>query len=251
MSNVGLGFVAVSNDLGESWTTTTPFSPIIYNLPVTVVPGTSFDLPFAPVHGIAIRRNGYRLFRDDSGGIDFGISGRTVTLAIPLQNGEVIIVDSTIGGTFGGSLTPSIGTALSGAFNDGTQTATVATGASTTSFTSATAFVVGTIFLFTGGTVGNIGKTCYVSARSGSGPYTYTVDGTHDCTGLSSTPAASDAFSVAFTLPHTPTGGVELILSGVTLVQGGDWMLVDNAVQYITVAPETTGFWHLADFVYA
>lgn len=76
----------------------------------------------------------------------------------------------------------------------GNPTGTASGGTSTTSFTTATAVPVGAVLMFTSGTVANVGKSCYVSAVSGTGPYTLTVDATHGSSGLSSTPASTDAF---------------------------------------------------------
>jgi len=234
---IGFGLVWKSSDLGDSWTAgpstygsvviDAEMTPLV-TVPVPGVGATAISIP--NVHGFAIYLNGLRLYRNDGTGVDYSYDSttETATLKIGLRTGDIVEVDLSLSQPgdlviFEYSEAPygTINAAVSG---------TVATGSSTTSFTSATPFAVGTVLLFTGGTGGNVGKSCEVTAVSGSGPWTYTVGASHNTTGLSATPAATDAFTVGYSLTDTPTTNVALFVGPCRVKQGLDFTMTDNIV---------------------
>lgn len=119
-----------------------------------------------------------------------------------------------------GAASPATATITIQVANNGTFT--IATGASTTSFTSNAQIAVGTTLLYSSGTGGNSGKSCRITVVTGSGPYTYTSDAGGGSTGLGSTPANGDVFTIDYgygtnqILINLPIIGPNLIISGST-----------------------------------
>jgi hypothetical protein len=211
---------------------------------VTVPPPGNYAtmITFAPVPmAFELYRNGLFQFIDDSTGVDYSYDATKciIYLALGLEVGEEIQIDLYLPG---GSMNISSGEVPVGAINVA-QSATVSSGSSATSFESATQFAVGSVFLFTSGTAGNIGKSCIVTGVTGSGPWTYAVSNASNTTGLVDTPTSGDGFVLGYSFQHAPATNVRLYVSGGrTLVQTIDYELGGtngNILTTVTFAFET------------